>query len=823
MHKSVFFVSLFLLSLFVLSPVFAQIDVVTYPTADGFSVFASDAAVELCQGAFFVDSFFITNTGAFASRYGVSHDATNFLTLSDASFDILPGRSEEVFVYVQAPLDSTFDEFVSFEIVDIFGNTHSFQRRIVVNECSNLQASLVTKSNASIGPCQPVSYEVFVTNTGAYEETYQVVFGGKSYAEYFDKPYQSITIPAGLSGSVNASLALACGVSGSVQVPFSVESTTSDLVADLAHVLEIEPRYGFSLDFVAPEKLCAFDDSLIPVTITNDAAFENTFVLSLDAPSFVNLSQGNVTIPAFAEATVFVKVAPDADAVGLLPVSLSVKGVIGGVHQSVSTNVSVDSCFDVLTSIDMQDDIFDCAGPRSYPVTVQNTGSEDVEFVLSVNGSHYARISPSYGVLEPGDVLAAEILLEVPPGVAHEASLTVSAEVLDVPVSASDTIRVQMVDEYACFAPSLVDEKIRVPYSAGTVDFVVEHVGLAPKDFDVSLESSSFFALNGSASLVSLVPGDKESLRLLMYQSDEPVRSLYNIAFVFSTASVDGLRTLSYTLPAQVDLRAKNPFLIAYEFVLVNPCEFVLLLLLTFIVVSLLYFLFVARPLRSGFSLLLGLLLVWIIAAGVFVLVNGMPAPLYEPVKQVPEDPALIRMAEDTTYTLNASAYFVDPDQDILSYTVPPIDNVSVFVDGDLITFTPQEDFFGTRRFRIIADDAFGGVTESPRFYLEVVDRPEYDVFLFIDRYCGYLNLALLFFVALIIFVFAKRYHPLDDRKTPKPVAGTMVVSKSSAASLGSSASVVSKKKSVKKKSAAKKSAKKKSVKKKSTKKSSWE
>jgi len=71
--------------------------------------------------------------------------------------------------------------------------------------------------------------------------------------------------------------------------------------------------------------------------------------------------------------------------------------------------------------------------------------------------------------------------------------------------------------------------------------------------------------------------------------------------------------------------------------------------------------------------------------------------------------------------------YFMDPDREKLSYTHSGITNIDVSIDNitNIITYTPNANFYGNRTIRFYAHDPHGGSAESNMIYLFVIDVPE--------------------------------------------------------------------------------------------------
>lgn len=725
---------------------------------------ASD--LDLCRCELAVERLVFRNTGQFTDRLTIAYSSPDLVSIGEGVVELLPGEEKVVYAYIQAPCDDDVDRMVRFEVTDLFGQVESVEQALTVGRCQNLEASLLVDQVSSVAPCQPVTYTVLVRNTGVFAETYDISFGDAELAHSFSQEAVSIIVPAGGEGSVSSTMTLDCAVSGTVAVPFEVYARNSELVAELQHDLVVDPAYDFSISLDVPQDICALDNTSIPLTIANDASFANTYTLILSGPGFLSLEATNISLAPSEERMVLLTAAPDLAWLGDRSFSVQVTDGFGGMAQTWSGNVSVLRCYDTSVNVQLQEDIVDCAGTRSYPVLVRNTGLVDEELRLDLFGSEYARIEPVNLELAAGEEVNASLVIDVPPGIALDAGLVVRATVLGKEdVFSEDVIHVSLLDERACFEPELVRGRARARYDAESIPFTIINTGLGAADYELAFVGEQFFGLNQTA--VSLTPGQSQAFSLATYQSEDPVYSSYETLVRVFVRSADGERVLTYDLPFRIDFRQRCVVLRAGDYFAAHPCQLVSALIVLFLIVAAVMLLARAQvPRRRVKGLFLALFVVWIIVIVLAFSIKGAPASLYEPVIQDAEDPLTVYVAEDTSFSLDVGDFFVDPDLDPLSFMVSEMGNVSSVVNGSVVTFTPEPDWFGERRFRLTAFDGQGGATESPRMHLVVVDRPEYNAWSLYSRYCIYVNLVLFFLVILAVSCLARR--PL--RKEPVEV-----------------------------------------------------
>ena len=730
----------------------ADIQIITYGTSAAFSVSPSlTPSYALCQCGGSTDTFTVTNTGAVANNYRVQSDSS-LVTLSPASFSLLPEQSQTVSVFIRAPCDQLFTQDLSFTVTDAFGNGKTFVKSLAVDRCQNLHAALASSAdNTPVTPCMPVNYSVIVNNTGTFAEEYTVDFGGDEFAQYFDHPSQAMTLSPGSVGVAQATLTLDCSQSGSFLVPFHVEATNNGLVADLAHDLQVMPAYNFSGDLQI-DPMCTETGGKASFSLTNDATFSNSFSLDTD-PDMLSLDMANVSL-APGEDRSFSLTIPAGTAPGSYNASVTVTEAMGQTSKSFTAPLEVLSCFGVAVAINASaDPVTGCAGTYTFPVTVTNHGVDDETIALTTDNA-VASLRKDSLSLAPGESAQTTLTIDAPSAEALTGDVVVTASVGETGVSASETLSLSLVSSHTCFQPLLEPEKVQVPLWQGSFNLSLQNNGWQPATYTVSAASDLFTVPNGS---FTLAPGDAVSVPVQYAPSDE----LYRRYAVDVIVAGNGE---SYSFPLRVVLDSPTALEDASWYLWTHPCELVSAIALLLIIVGLVWLFVRPKALRARVhGLLRVLLLAWVIIVIVILVWKGLPGPLYQPVVQDQNDPLTLYIPEDASYTADLSSFFVDPDMDNMTFMVSNMDDVLVKVDGSSAVFTPSPNYAGKESFIITAFDGHGGATDSPTMYAVVVDRPELTPWTVYVKYCPYLNLLLLLIVVFLAEGVCRR------RKKPLP------------------------------------------------------
>lgn len=731
----------------------------TYEVDYGFMMKTTPvSSYELCQCESYTDYFIVENTGTYASTYSLTTNS-EYAVLSTQAFELLPDQSQTVYIFIQGSCGKKVNEDIVISVTDLFRNTQELTKYLQIDKCQNLQAELRTENNGTSNPCTPINYEITVENTGVFTENYHVEFGGNDYAEYFDIPYQDMIIGAGQKGIVSATITTQCSLSGTIEIPFSIEAENNKLIAELSHEVNILDNYDFEI-IAGEAEVCSLQTSQIPIIINNKANFANEFTIELKAPKNFILNTKSIIVGAESTEVFFVEVTPEQKQTGKQNIVLTVTENTDNREAQIETTIEIVECNAVSVNVGLQEDVYDCSGKYFYPVLLKNTGLVNEDIRVDVYGSEYITAMESNFALAPGEETEIILLADIPPAYALKKDIRVVASVLGVEgITAEDSIYVNYLDEQACFEVALLNQKTKMNFDEEQVNLILKNIGLEDAEYDLSYEGEGFALTNNYENLYS-----GEEVELVLEKINTSEQRVYKGILRAFTKSADEERTLIYELPVTINYHKESVFEKGRNYFVAEPCQFVsAVLLLLFLVGILIIIIRPDKARKNGMPTFMILLGIWIVIAIIFLAVTGIPH-LYETVK-ASEDPLVINMAEDSTYMLDLEQFFIDEDGDELDYLISEMDNVSVDISNGTAFIVPEDDFFGSRRFRITAFDGKGGATESPRMKLEVVDQPEYSGWTWYLHFCKYINVA---FLLLVFFVAAMVFRPREGMSSPK-------------------------------------------------------
>ena len=116
-----------------------------------------------------------------------------------------------------------------------------------------------------------------------------------------------------------------------------------------------------------------------------------------------------------------------------------------------------------------------------------------------------------------------------------------------------------------------------------------------------------------------------------------------------------------------------------------------------------------------------------------------------------------IRFYQSSSYKIDLSQYFHDPDDDWLEYSANEPLNVNVKIRNSVATLKPRWDFYGSEEIVFFAKDNKGGQAESKKFFIHVLpnNRSHLENFIFgnLAFIVAGLIAVLIFFILLILLL----------------------------------------------------------------------
>lgn len=125
-----------------------------------------------------------------------------------------------------------------------------------------------------------------------------------------------------------------------------------------------------------------------------------------------------------------------------------------------------------------------------------------------------------------------------------------------------------------------------------------------------------------------------------------------------------------------------------------------------------------------------------------------------------------VKILQGSSYVIDLSEMFYDPDGDYLKYSVEYSGAAKIWIWRNKATIKPRFDWYGKEEIVFIAEDGKGGKAESRKIFLHVVpNRKSYAQNFLAAYFIPILSLFALLIIAIVTIIFLKNRGPKQVSK----------------------------------------------------------
>lgn len=308
----------------------------------------------------------LKNTGTVPSFYTLTTQgsAAQYITLVPNILRLEPNEQQQIAVHLNAPCQQFISQEFRVTIETNLGLKKVIQQPVTYVPCTNIE--LRTAANAYVNcPCTPTHYSVELVNTGDFPEMYKLNVDGLSH-EYYSISTSQVWLPARQKEIVELYITTPCEVYGVQSFSVTATAQTSGFSTVLPLYLDasqtcyqfnvqlgnVQPianetvRYAFTPAATPNYKVCEEGMYMIPVRVNNPSNILNNHELVLDksAPSWASLNYDTIQLWPKQQADSAVVLAPQKYSEGNYSVNITTTTVRGDVSKVTPLNVEVLKC-----------------------------------------------------------------------------------------------------------------------------------------------------------------------------------------------------------------------------------------------------------------------------------------------------------------------------------------------------------------------------------------------------------------------------------------------------------------------------------------------
>jgi len=765
--------------------------------------------LKACSCETLVDPVYIENTGNFAADYKISilSDNADWFKLSEQDFPLQPGERKTIVVYTQIPCGYNGENTFEVKAESSFGREKKLIQTIDITKCQNsLMKVFAQKQVANLG--ESVDYLIRVKNIGEFVEEYKLDFG--SFNEFMLLKGKDISKNAsfflypGQTKDIQATLKLPFSFYGDYEIPFKVYSEKNKAHDTKIIKLTIENQYDHSIILDKEANVCSKIQEKINFEVKNNINFENNYEVKVKGASFLNFEPKTFHLDGNESKNITLFTNPNNKELGNHKVIVSVKSVYGDIEKSKLLNLNVRDCFNYEAGFQAmvkgepklvntyQETT--CCGPKNYQLTVHNLGETKEAYEILYNAPSWFSSSTKVVNLKPDEMVNIDFTADLP----------CSDEVYEIPVEVvlkkhpeiknTALFKINSLSQESCHKVSVDEQKIVLDKDTKIIPVIVENTGVEGGSYELLVKGQLYKGTLEPS--VEVAPGKKKIIHLLTQDNlTEYFKGKYKGELNLTLNITTNNRSIIYSKQFVSKLKNKGFFqkvwekMTGFNYNDISPCMYSLIVLAIITLLMIVFTTMVVTGKAQWFSkglftdtaLLIAKIVISLLLVLAIISLILAPSPSKASFYEAPiqgEQALTYQWYQNENHAIDLSQYFIDPDNDNLSFSANSPNNIDVEIIDSIAILKPKRNFAGSEQVVFSATDSEGAVTDSPIFTLIVLQKKDLSAFDWVKKFCTQINyslLILIFILALLALVFVKtKKNKNNIKKLKAPIPPKM-------------------------------------------------
>lgn len=773
-----------LITMIILLAGLAQAALIINKVSDEFSLESPYPVANLkaCQCSNRMDVLEIKNIGDFKALFKVEiySPILELITVSDDTFELSPGQSKTVYVYIKAPCDTPLNSFYVASVKTNYGRSKEIYKEVVSAKCQNIKFTSKVM-NEEIFPGNVVTIKLDLQNVADFPDTFRIT--PAAYQDFTVLSADQVYLEPDQQKTIYFYIKLPLSQYGKINYPFVITTDNAGNSVSGEESFIIQKDYDFSIKAEKIElEACEDLTNELPITLTNLGNTPNKYYLELIGPGFVQLSRNLVELQGGEKQAVNLIIKPVEKNIGQYDLVLKVRTEYGDIFKEKSFTLKVNNCFSTKALLEGKDKILtdkSCCGDKIFTLNIRNDGlyEEAYEIItdspgwVSVNEEHrFVRLKPSQNINIP-------VIVKFPCIDEKQASFIVVKQ-LRAPYETHEIkLDLESLSPRTCYNVDLLQDKYRINYDTKTISLLLKNTGIRGGTYKLQLgELESRFIYLDQENM-SFEPGEIKVLHAYPRDYQAYKEGTYLNKLTLTISLIDGEKqasSIDYHRQFWIVLKDKNliskaiDYMRGFNYSRIGWCGLVSIVLL--VVAGVLFIIVAYMRFKPGFKMkrikascmkkirILNIALILLLIVSILVLIligNPNTDKFYE---QPTTDEATAKglkheWKQNTAYQINLDAYFNDPDLDVLSYTSSQPNHIEVKIQGSIATLRPEHNWAGEEQIVFTASDKKGGVTDSEVMTLKVLKRQPVGLLGYWNAYCKHINIVLCIVIILLILI----------------------------------------------------------------------
>ena len=733
--------------------------------------------VKACQCSIRTDILEIKNIGDFEALFKVEiySPVQNLITLSDDTFELVPGEENKVYVYLNFPCGEPLNTFYVAKVRTNYGRSKEIFKEVVSKNCQNIKFTSKVLNN-EISPGDTITIQIDLQNVADFTDTFRIM--PEQYQDFTVLSEEEVTLAPDEETTIYAYVKYPLTYYGEINYPFIISSEKGRNQERGIESFIIERDYDFAVKTETFDiDACEDITKKAVITFTNLAKTPNKYYLHLTAPEFVKLSQDTLDLEAKEEDSIELIITPTQAQIGTYNLLLSIGTEYGDIHKEKSFKLIVNDCFDSSVKLEEQEKVIvdkSCCGQKVYNLNVRNDGLYEETYALIIDGPGWVNVREEdrFVKLRPSQNVNIPVIVNFPCVDAQQTSFLMVKQ-LRAPYQTHEIrLDLESLSRRSCYNIDLLQDKYRINYDTQSIPMLLQNTGLRGGTYKLELGEleSKFVYLDQET--MEFEAGETRVLHVYPRDYQDYRQGTYLNKLTLTITLVDEDLNLDYNRQFWVILKDKNFVVKALDYISdfnysrIGWCGLVSLILAVLAGIMLIIVIYMrfkkdlkikrikAKSMKVIKAVNIILIFLLIISILTIILIGSPDTNRFYETPSENKSALYHEWKENTPYMIDLDKYFTDPDLDVLTYTASQPNHVQVKIDGSMATLRPEHNWAGTEQIVFTANDKKGGVTDSPIMTLHVMKRQPIGPMAYWNTYCTHINLVLFIVLVLLVLLF---------------------------------------------------------------------
>jgi MFS family permease len=303
-------------------------------------------------------------------------------------------------------------------------------------------------------------------------------------------------------------------------------------------------------------EMCSLDRTTVPILITNQNKFSDTFRFEVDK-EYASLSVKSAVLKSGKSAVLPLTIIPPADSEDNTTLILDIITEKEALKRSVIIKTNIKNCYLFDLTIDNDNDEICGCDKETYSIVLQNNGRNTDTFTLTLDTPEWVNLTLENDTFELYDGGKKEIQLEISPSCEEKGSFTIDVTAVSEKskVVLKDELEFNVLSQNECYNTIISADNVNIDYFGKNIPVTIKNKGIKNADYSLSVEGVEWYTL--SQTEFSLKPNGEKTLNLALYPYEDVVEGDYGIDIKAKANEKEVTKSISVKLKKQ-DAVSKN-------------------------------------------------------------------------------------------------------------------------------------------------------------------------------------------------------------------------------------------------------------------------